>query len=540
MTTAAIYTRKSTVDERSHKDGKSIARQEELAHEFIARQPWVQGEVFSDDAISGAEFVNRPGYQRLMEAAKKGRFKVLVMMALNRLGRDQARVMMALTELHDAGVAVWTYQRGIEVKLDTAQDILIASVEAFADAAYRDSIRLNTREALRKKAERGFVACGRTFGYRNVKVDGHTERELNEVEAATVRRIYEHKVEGWGLFRICRELESLGMPSPRGKATWTQAQIGIILRNPLYRGEVVWGRTSGLHRGGTATRQASPDKVVRVQVPSLRIIDEKLWAAVQTTLDAAGEYYKRGLTSSPRVSPGLLSPIIRCGLCLGGMYLRQGTDQRSGKAYPSYACTRASTKGSKSKAGCKNTHRLPAERAEEALLNALAPILDNDRLAGTGLTTWDIIMNELARAERNQGDRASIEANIAESERQLGNLMKGLAMVGTSPAISKAIAEREADIAHLRVQLDGMQVIESADLDKMMQEAARKAIEWVGYLRGNSLGLAQGVLKKLFVEKITFTPGDKGVWTFKGKVHMGKVLEGILPKIPRSRPSSSW
>jgi Resolvase, N terminal domain len=61
---AAIYTRKSNIDERSHKDGKSI------------------GVVFADDAISGAEFVNRPGYQRMMEAAQQGQFRVLVMMAL--------------------------------------------------------------------------------------------------------------------------------------------------------------------------------------------------------------------------------------------------------------------------------------------------------------------------------------------------------------------------------------------------------------------------------------------------------------------------
>jgi hypothetical protein len=46
-------------------------------------------------------------------------------------------------------------------------------------------------------------------------------------------------------------------------------------------------------------------------------------------------------------------------------------------------------------------------------------------------------------------------------------------------------------------------------------------------------------LKKLFPEKITFTPGDKGVWTFKGEVDIGRVLEGLLPKIPRSRPSSN-
>jgi len=42
-----------------------------------------------DDGISGAEFANRPGFLRLMNALKpQARFQVLVMSEESRLGRE--------------------------------------------------------------------------------------------------------------------------------------------------------------------------------------------------------------------------------------------------------------------------------------------------------------------------------------------------------------------------------------------------------------------------------------------------------------------
>jgi hypothetical protein len=39
--------------------------------------------------------------------------------------------------------------------------------------------------------------------------------------------------------------------------------------------------------------------------------------------------------------------------------------------------------------------------------------------------------------------------------------------------------------------------------------------------------------------KVKFFPEDPGVWRFEGRTSYAKLLEGILPKVPRSRPGSS-
>jgi len=214
------------------------------------------------------------------------------------------------------------------------------------------------------------------------------------------------------------------------------------------------------------------------------------------------------------------------------MYLRRGRE-KNGKDYPSYVCTRNSTKGPKR--GCTNGHRLPAERADEAIISAL----EDQWLAGDGEAVVMVIGAEMARMQRRQDDRASIDANITETERQLGNLMKAL-KTGYSPTIDKAAKELEADLVGLRAQLDSIQVLTSVEVNALMIEAAKRAADWKGYLRSNPVGITQNILRKLFPERIKFTPGEKGVWTFEGKLSYGKLLEGLLPKTPRTRRSSSW
>ena len=69
---AAIYARKSTEQNGVGDDEKSVTRQIEHATAYAANKGWMVAEehVYVDDGISGAEFVKRPGFLRLMNALK--------------------------------------------------------------------------------------------------------------------------------------------------------------------------------------------------------------------------------------------------------------------------------------------------------------------------------------------------------------------------------------------------------------------------------------------------------------------------------------
>jgi DNA invertase Pin-like site-specific DNA recombinase len=86
---AAIYARKSTDQNGIGDEEKSVTRQIEHAKAYAAKKGWAVHDeyIYLDDGISGAEFVKRPGFLRLMNALKpKPPFQILIMSEESRLG----------------------------------------------------------------------------------------------------------------------------------------------------------------------------------------------------------------------------------------------------------------------------------------------------------------------------------------------------------------------------------------------------------------------------------------------------------------------
>ena len=212
---AAIYARKSTEQNGVADEQKSVARQIEHARQYAARKGWTVDEsaIFVDDGISGAEFADRPGFVRLMNALKpRAPFQVLVMSEESRLGREAIETAYALKQLVTAGVRVFFYLEDRERTLDSPTDKIMLSLTAFADELERDKARQRTYDAMQRKARAGHVTGGRVFGYDNVEILGadgkrsHVERQINETEAAIVRRIFERCAAGKGLRTIAKTL----------------------------------------------------------------------------------------------------------------------------------------------------------------------------------------------------------------------------------------------------------------------------------------------------------------------------------------------
>jgi DNA invertase Pin-like site-specific DNA recombinase len=109
---AARYARKSTEQSNVSDEQTSVARQIEHARAYAARKGWSTDDThtYVDDGISGAEFANRAGFVRLMNALKsRPAFQVLVMSEASRLGREAIETAYALKELIQAGVRVFFY-----------------------------------------------------------------------------------------------------------------------------------------------------------------------------------------------------------------------------------------------------------------------------------------------------------------------------------------------------------------------------------------------------------------------------------------------
>jgi site-specific DNA recombinase len=92
MMRAAIYARFSS----ENQSVSSIADQTEVCSRHIAKNGWTAVASYSDAAMSGASRF-RPGYQQLLADLDRGLFDVLVVEALDRLGRKLADI----ADLHD-------------------------------------------------------------------------------------------------------------------------------------------------------------------------------------------------------------------------------------------------------------------------------------------------------------------------------------------------------------------------------------------------------------------------------------------------------
>jgi site-specific DNA recombinase len=151
---------------------------------------WVVSDqhIFVDDGISGAEFVKRPGFIRMMNALKpRPPFEVLILSEQSRLGREQTETAIALRRLANAGARVLEYLTDRELKRDTAVDKFLTGAMAFVDEMHREQTRQRVRDALKRKAALGYLTGGVPFGYQRVLVGDHAELQVREAETAIVR-----------------------------------------------------------------------------------------------------------------------------------------------------------------------------------------------------------------------------------------------------------------------------------------------------------------------------------------------------------------
>src|SRR5262245_7818557 len=157
-------------------------------------------------------------------------------------------------------------------------------------AEYRRSVAKWTKEAMVRKAKHGYVCGGSVFGYDNVRVNGHVERQINEAEAEVIRRIFKMSAEGAGYSRIAKELtaDRAPAPTPRKKETsvaWSPSNVREILHRPLYRGEVIYNKTRRRAPDGATTFAKRPESEwLRVTRDELVIVGPDEWTATQTRL----------------------------------------------------------------------------------------------------------------------------------------------------------------------------------------------------------------------------------------------------------------
>jgi len=151
-----------------------------------------------------------------------------------------------------------------------------------------------------------------------------------------VRRIFRDFAAGMSSIQIATQLNVEGIPGPRG-GQWNASTIRGdptkavgILNNPLYRGEMIWGRREWRRDPDSDMRERryrmrDSDAWIRVKVPHFRIVDDDLWQAVREQLERRAHPLGTAQPVRSRRRQHLLSGLIQCAYC-GSNYVISGKD----------------------------------------------------------------------------------------------------------------------------------------------------------------------------------------------------------------------
>jgi DNA invertase Pin-like site-specific DNA recombinase len=160
---AALYVRVST-------DRQTIENQELQLRQVAERRGWEVVEVYNDAGISGTKGRNdRPDLDRMLKDASRGKFEVMMVWAIDRLGRSLIDLLGTIQHLEACRVDLYLDQQNLDTTTPMGK-LIFQVTGAFAE--FERSIiqqRIHAGLARARKA-------GKTLG--RAKIDPAIEKDI--------------------------------------------------------------------------------------------------------------------------------------------------------------------------------------------------------------------------------------------------------------------------------------------------------------------------------------------------------------------------
>ncbi|PYU70444.1 MAG: hypothetical protein DMG49_11425, partial [Acidobacteria bacterium] len=458
----AVYARYSSEKQNS----LTIEQQVRKCREYAERHGFtvLDAHIYTDEAICGATD-NRAGLQRLLAAAtqKPRAFDVILVDDTSRLSRNMIDSLKIFEQLRFVNVRTIFVAQGIDTESEQAE--LLVTTHGIVDSLYLKDLKARTFRGVEQRAIEGLHTGGRVFGYRHVPIENSNKRdahgrpaiegvrlEVEPAQAATIKRIFERYAAGHSMKRIAIDMNNEGILSPqpqkgRVSQSWCQSSIHHILHNDRYRGVVIWGKTYKLRSHETGKRihrRKLQSEWRRTEIPTQRIISDKLWEAVQGRMRLVHDLYGTGAKNGIRGgraagSPYLFTGLLKCSVCGGSVTIVSG---RSRKREDSrYGCSMHAYRGPQV---CGNNLLVLRRSLEEQLLAGLqAKVLHPD------VTEYTLRGFEEALAKAANSRRSSVsdlERRKATIEQQIANCTEAIADGQPSRFLIAKLGELEREL----------------------------------------------------------------------------------------------
>lgn len=349
VTVAAVYLRVST-DEQTERG--TILTQREFALRYCELHGIRIHEQYADEGVSGTvPLGDRPEGARLLADARAGKFGMVLLYRLDRLGRNPRHILNAVEELTNDGVVVRSMTESFDTETPAGK-LMLGTLASFAGFE-RDSIVERSVAGTNRLAREGVWVGGiAPFGYQVVESDKRTRLTVNEEplpgcewsEAEVIRHIYRWLAdEGRSCIWIAEQLNVMGIPpayvrddrkvtrnkrQERTAGVWRAGRVRNMAVSTVYMGVHEFGKRSTRRR-----------ETIRRDVPA--IVVAETWYRAQETLRKNQLFSQRNAKHQY-----LLRGMLKCGLCglnyIGTSYplkaRENGKDVPTGKERWYYVC----------------------------------------------------------------------------------------------------------------------------------------------------------------------------------------------------------
>lgn len=337
---AVIYCRVST-EEESQKN--ALEGQIKEAIKSVEEKKWILVDQYVDEGKSGTTTKNRPQYNRLIKDLSQDRFDIIVIKSQDRLMRNTLEWYMFIDLVNKCKKQLFFY---LENKFYNTEDSLIVGIKAILAEEYSRELskKINNAHKNGQKECSRIMLNSKTWGYDKV----NKQVVINEKEAEIVRLIFDLYIKGYGARTISKTLTEMGVKSRSG-GDFAYVTIRKIVRNPLYKGDVVMNR---LHNDFDSKRVVHIPKeewiIHKNAVPA--IVSEETWQAANSILDTRYQdtFSTQGIPIRIGKNKGdyPLSSKIYCGEC-GSTYWRRYRRNAKDDVTVYWSCSEYVTQGRK-------------------------------------------------------------------------------------------------------------------------------------------------------------------------------------------------
>lgn len=367
--------------------------------------------VFGDEGISGTTD-QRPSFQRMIRLAELGYINLIYTKSISRFTRSVTDLRNYCKILKDHNVNVIFEEENIEL-LSAAGTFMLTLLCSVSEME-ANNIREHVTHTLHWMMKDGkIVGRPNPLGYDFI--DGQIV--VNEEEAETVRYIFKRYLEGAGATKIGRELQSMGIKTKKGNSSWSNSTIHSILKNEIYIGKLVQGKTyTTKGEQHTRKRNHGDSRLYEREDNHEAIISLEDFERVQEIINSRCETYngkKKGSTKNFKFNP-FTSKIV-CAYC-GKKFMRR-------KAHPNTkyekVIWKCSTKCEKGKACCPNSVAIEEDYLKQSVVGVIKDLLDDNE-------HMFYLSNERLQSllQQSEKEKDRIEEQIVKCQKNIEAKMK--------------------------------------------------------------------------------------------------------------------